>query len=354
MHGYVSAILIGLVSQCGPQGCAVPVKRTAYVSNYQNLSVRVRNTTSEGISRGSGTILRVLDNKALVITCGHILDGGIGELAVFHNDGQPQLHGYAANFLGRAQGADLAALEIKAPAGITGVEISDGQPGKGWLFGFGPGPFSGMSGDFQGTSLRSGDTSPDYRFAFQARGGDSGGGVFDSQGRFVGVLWGANSSGSVVVSTAKVRAFLTTYPKCFRFFRRPNSVVVNVNQPGGVITAPPVPPVEPIPVTPVPPVPVMVPPVPVGTVVVGPQGPPGPQGPAGMPGTPGLSGSPGPSGPPGSAAAAIPILARVIQPDGSVQQSTIPASSDGYHFLLDLSKLAIPVTPIPAPPTPGK
>jgi hypothetical protein len=122
---------------------------------------------------------------------------------------------------------------------MKSITFSRGNEQQAWMFGWGHNQQASVEGRYVGTCTRDGDRDPDFRFLFRSRDGDSGGGVWDRHGRLIGVVWGDDPYGSVVVSTSKVEAFLATNERCFRFFRRPQAVI-NVSYSQGVVATPPV------------------------------------------------------------------------------------------------------------------
>src|SRR5580765_5315475 len=184
---------LALLGQCGPDGCAsLPTTRL----------VSVEVMAGDGL--GSGTILRATRERSLVLTAHHMVRGRERQrLLVRAIDGNL----YAGRYLGRAQGADLAALEITTPGflynriraehatirpgGLWQLSIAPASPRRIVLYGWG-----GENG--RGLRAREGQlvesvVTLDGHPAYSAYGitpqlGDSGGGAFSTDGYFCGVL----------------------------------------------------------------------------------------------------------------------------------------------------------------------
>jgi hypothetical protein len=151
-------------------------------------SCRIHNRLAQFNNVGSGTLVDVTDDQSegLVLTCAHLFTEGVGQIVVEFPSGKS--HG--AKLVAIDRGADLAALAIskpEAPRSSVKFEIEKHQPVR--ACGFGPsgiyecasGPVVGEVSDAEQVSVLIGDA---------VRSGDSGGGVFDSDGNLVAVVWG--------------------------------------------------------------------------------------------------------------------------------------------------------------------
>jgi hypothetical protein len=169
-------------------------------------SCRVVNRTGQLESIGSGTLVDCTagGTQGLVLTCAHLFDEGTGEIVVTF----PQVKSHGARLVALDRQADLAALAIGNPA-VTPAAVADGTPAgssvRAW--GFGPnGNLRDASGQIIGEADAAGQVS--MAIAAVVREGDSGGGVFDSQGRLVAVVWGESGGVTYASTGAPLRRFL--------------------------------------------------------------------------------------------------------------------------------------------------
>jgi hypothetical protein len=170
-------------------------------------SCRVHNDLDDGSTNiGSGTLVDVAadGSRGLVLTCAHLFSEGRGRVVVQFAGGRT--HG--ANVIAVDPDADLAALEIASPQAAAAaiafeVEASDQLAACG----FGPnGAYRCVSGRVVGAAEGPGQVS--MKIAAAVRSGDSGGGVFDSRGRLVGVVWGEASGVTYASTGGPLRQFL--------------------------------------------------------------------------------------------------------------------------------------------------
>jgi hypothetical protein len=173
----------------------------------QNAACRIHNyLPNNSANVGSGTLIDVTPNgeRGLILTCAHLFVEGTGRVVVQFPGGQT--HG--ALLVGIDKSADLAALEIAKPSEQAAPVDSKFTPtGALWACGFGPsGDYRCVEGQVIGYSEGQGQQS--VRMTGAVRSGDSGGGVFDRQGRLTAVVWG-ESGGVTYASTGRpLAAFL--------------------------------------------------------------------------------------------------------------------------------------------------
>jgi hypothetical protein len=169
-------------------------------------SCRILNRLAQFNNVGSGTLVDVTDDKSegLVLTCAHLFTEGVGQIVVEF----PQGKSHGAKLVAIDRGADLAALAIsipEAPRSSVKFEVEKNQAVR--ACGFGPsgiyecasGPVVGEVSDAEQVSLLIGDA---------VRSGDSGGGVFDSDGNLVAVVWGEAGGITYASGGAPLRRFL--------------------------------------------------------------------------------------------------------------------------------------------------
>lgn len=169
-------------------------------------SCRVFNRLAQFNNVGSGTLVDITDDQSegLVLTCAHLFTEGVGQIVVEFPAGKS--HGAKLIAIDRA--ADLAALAISKPDGPQApvkFEVTKNQTVR--ACGFGPsgvyrcatGPVVGEVSDSEQVSVLIGDA---------VRSGDSGGGVFDSDGNLVAVVWGEAGGVTYASGGAPLRRFL--------------------------------------------------------------------------------------------------------------------------------------------------
>ncbi|MBX3425805.1 MAG: trypsin-like peptidase domain-containing protein [Pirellulales bacterium] len=172
---------------------------------------RVTNRQATLTSAGSGTLVDVAPDgvAGLVLTCAHLFADGACEMTVEFADGAR----HRANLIAIDRAADLAALEIAAPRSAPArVAIVDqgelaSRPQAYRACGFGgDGRLNCVTGRFVGPAGSAERVS--FRFSGAVRSGDSGGGVFDDEGRLVAVVWGAAEGTTYASGGAPLRRFL--------------------------------------------------------------------------------------------------------------------------------------------------
>ncbi len=181
-------------------------------SEVQSAVCRVFNQTGQQQDIGSGTLVdKTSDGRqGLVLTCWHLFRDGTGNIVVEFPDGRR--HG--AKLVHSDSQADLAALVITNPRPtpvslrvVSGRQSAADSRQKMYACGYGSnGQFRCAVGPVVGESRESGQHS--VLLQNPVRSGDSGGGVFDAEGRLVGVVWG-EAQGVTYASCGKpLRRFL--------------------------------------------------------------------------------------------------------------------------------------------------
>lgn len=169
---------------------------------------RISNELRGGVtSFGTGTLIAKDERCGWVLTCAHLFRDGVGRVTVSFADGA-----YAARLLAWDRPADLAVLEIAAPA-ANPPPIREDVPAVGeavTFCGFGStGRLQVKPGRVLGYVRTAGLPGREtLQVSGGADNGDSGGPIFDAGGRLVGVLWGTDGTRTVGSYCGRVRAFL--------------------------------------------------------------------------------------------------------------------------------------------------
>ena len=172
----------------------------------QSAVCRVHNRLPQFNNVGSGTLVDKTDGgvEGLVLTCAHLFSDGVGDVVVEFPNGKS--HG--AKLVAIDREADLAALAIRNPeCERAAVDFNLGQTDQVRACGFGPdGEYACAEGAVVGEATNAGQVS--VLIGDAVRSGDSGGGVFDSQGNLVAVVWGEANGVTYASSGAPLRKFL--------------------------------------------------------------------------------------------------------------------------------------------------
>jgi hypothetical protein len=156
-------------------------------------------------STGSGTLIGVDKTVGRVLTCSHLFDSSAQNIIVsFPNGGR-----FAAGVVERDRAHDLAMLEIKPPH-VSPIAVSGDEPsGELTACGFGPnGQFRCIRGKINGQAKAVGATYASLMIHGAVRPGDSGGGVLNTGGELVGVVWGQRDGVTYATCGRPVREFL--------------------------------------------------------------------------------------------------------------------------------------------------
>jgi len=180
---FLAAIILTLLG-----ACTTAQSRATTAADLQPAVCRIHNRMNGSTNIGSGTLVdRTNDGReGLVLTCAHLFHEGVGEIVVTFPNGQT--HG--AKLVHTDRQADLAALAIANPrVEPAPISLAALQQGRLFACGYGPrGVYRCAVGPGIGEAVNTGQLS--LMIANGVRSGDSGGGVFDEQGRLVAVIWG--------------------------------------------------------------------------------------------------------------------------------------------------------------------
>jgi hypothetical protein len=170
--------------------------------------VRIVVAEKDGQSLGSGTLVDVRDNAALVVTNWHVVREATGEIQVIFPSGFRS----AARVVATDEPWDLAALSIWKPE-VAPVRVASEPPRPGELLtiaGYGSdGMYRAASGRVT-QYLAPSDKHPHeiVEIAATARQGDSGGPMFNARGELAGVLFGSVGNTTSGSYGGRVAAFL--------------------------------------------------------------------------------------------------------------------------------------------------
>lgn len=173
---------------------------------------RVHNQLGGVVNVGSGTLVDKTDDgrEGLVLTCWHLFREGTGQVVVEFADGRT--HG--ARVVALDENADLAALAIANPK-MEPVSVNLGSDSRFQknvtrrlaACGFGQtGQMRCAVGENIGASQAPGQMN--LLIDNPVRSGDSGGGVFDAEGRLVAVVWGERDGVTYASCGGPLRDFL--------------------------------------------------------------------------------------------------------------------------------------------------
>ncbi|HVT26448.1 MAG TPA: serine protease [Lacipirellulaceae bacterium] len=173
-------------------------------STNVDATAHCRISVADG-TMGSGTLVDQNDAVGLVLTCAHLFDTSKSQIIVTFSNGRR----FGANLIDLDKANDLAALTIRRP-NLTPLSVSDTDPtGPLTACGFGPnGVFRSVRGNITGHPMANGATYPSTTILGAVRPGDSGGGVIDSKGQIVGVVWGQRDGQTYATCGQPLREFL--------------------------------------------------------------------------------------------------------------------------------------------------
>ncbi len=154
---------------------------------------------------GSGTLVARNQSVGLILTCSHLFDNSPSRIVVtFPHGGQ-----FAARLVDVDRAHDLAAIVIRRPE-IEPLPIGDGEPaGVLAACGFGSnGAFRCVQGGITGHPTAVGAAYAATTIVGAVRPGDSGGGVLNTRGQVVGVVWGQRDGQTYATCGRPVCEFL--------------------------------------------------------------------------------------------------------------------------------------------------
>jgi hypothetical protein len=169
--------------------------------------VRIVAPENQARSLGSGTLVHVTKEHGLVITNWHVVRDATGPVQVLFPDGFRS----AGTVMKTDKEWDLAAIGIWRPqAEPIAIAATAPRPGDVLtIAGYGPGTFRAVSGRcIQYVAPSQTDPNQMIELSAEAREGDSGGPILNSQGQLAGVLLGARDGRTVGSYFGRVDQFL--------------------------------------------------------------------------------------------------------------------------------------------------
>ena len=154
---------------------------------------------------GSGVLVARDTTTGLILTCAHLFDDASSEVVVTF----PRVGKFAARLVALDRPNDLAAIAIRRPE-LEPLRVDENDPaGILTACGFGPsGVFRSICGPITGHPTASGATHPSTTIVGAVRPGDSGGGVLNTRGQLVGIVWGQRDGQTYATCGRPVREFL--------------------------------------------------------------------------------------------------------------------------------------------------
>lgn len=169
-----------------------------------NSSAHCRITVGCG-TLGSGTLVDCNQSVGLVLTCSHLFDDSTSQIIVTFPNGRK----FEARLVDIDRTHDLAGLAIRRPEVAPLAVSADDPNGLLTACGFGPnGQFRPIRGAITGHPTIVGATDPSTTITGAVRPGDSGGGVLNTGGQLVGVIWGQRDNQTYATCGKPIRDFV--------------------------------------------------------------------------------------------------------------------------------------------------
>lgn len=188
----------------GQRICTRPSVVPADTASNVDASAHCRISVADGTT-GSGTLVARDVNVGLVLTCSHLFDTSNSQIIVTFPNGRR----FGARLVDLDRAHDLAALAIQRPELEPLASTDEDAVGILTACGFGSnGSFRCVKGNITGHPTAVGAIYPSTTITGAVRPGDSGGGVLNTRGHVVGVVWGQRDGQTYATCGQPVRDFL--------------------------------------------------------------------------------------------------------------------------------------------------
>lgn len=183
---------------CAPASCSCPACGT-------RSAVNVVYTQASGFgSSGSGVVVWAEDGVSLVVTNKHVVSNGISGTVA---------HGgktYPCKFVGWSEDGDVALLEVAVTLPYAKMSEKNAEPGMVVThYGNSTGPQSGTVRFYvETTAPLLGWSGPSMHSTYVSDSGDSGAGVYNTDGKLVAIHWGGPTGSKQAAPVSTVRRLL--------------------------------------------------------------------------------------------------------------------------------------------------
>ena len=188
----------------GQRICPRQISPSADAPSNVDASAHCRISLTDG-TIGSGTLVARDSSVGLVLTCSHLFDTSNSQIIVTFPNGSR----FAARLVDIDRAHDLAGLAIRRPEIEPLTPTSEEIEGILAACGFGSNSaFRCIKGSITGHPTAVGAIYPSTTIAGAVRPGDSGGGVLNTRGQVVGVVWGQRDGQTYATCGRPMREFL--------------------------------------------------------------------------------------------------------------------------------------------------
>ena len=207
MIGVVAACLValGMAGVAESQTCKYSAQG-AEARSAPGYVCRMTNSAERIADCGTGTLIYKDTRIGGVLSCKHILSGGVGKLSITFPSINQQ---YMARLVAADPRRDLSFWIIQAPP-IEPCPMASDYASTGQqitLMGLGQGCFRAQRGQVKGYRKTT-NMGSIFELSGGSRGGDSGGPVLNERGELTGVLWGTMHNTTSATFIGDIHVFL--------------------------------------------------------------------------------------------------------------------------------------------------